>query len=169
MQDEPEIMSKIAKLLEPLDTAGRSRVLGWIVSAMNIRALPRMGGGSQASATNEPGSVGDSQFPTFAELFHAAAPSSEKEKALVAACWVQRSSGVDQFSAQQINTELKHIGHRVANITDALSQLIGERPNLVIQLIKSGSSKQARKTYKVTDAGVRRVSEMLNDETGERR
>jgi len=113
-------------------------------------------------AVSQPSIRADMGFATFAELFHAARPQSEREKALVAAYWIQRSGGVEQFAAQQLNTELKHIGYGVTNITDALNQLIGDRPSLVIQLMKGGSTKQARKTYKMTDAGTRRVNEMLS-------
>lgn len=159
MQDELNAMAKIAALLEPLDEAARSRVLGWVSSALNV-------GKSSQLSVSAPGADSVSEAPTrystFAELFHAAGPDSEKEKALVAAYWIQQSSGVDQFASQQINTELKHIGYGVTNITDALSQLMSDRPNLVIQLTKSGSTKQARKTYKITDAGQRRVAEMLS-------
>jgi hypothetical protein len=162
MQDELEIMKKIAQLLEPLSAAARTRVVAWVISALEVRELSLSGGGvsalkagSLAAARDEPA------FSTFAEFFHAAAPKTEKERALLAAYWIQRSGGVEQFASQQINTELKHIGYGVTNITDALTQLINDRPSLAIQLAKSGQSKQARKTYKVTDAGFRHVAAML--------
>lgn len=160
MQNELEAMAKIAALLEPLEAAARSRVLGWVVSALDIGDATRSQNslGAKHQAFVDP----QQRFATFAELFHAAGPESEKEKALVAAYWIQQSSGVDQFASQQINSELKHIGYGVTNITDALTQLMSDKPNLVIQLTKSGSTKQARKTYKITDAGQRRVSEMLS-------
>jgi hypothetical protein len=171
MQRELEVMSQIAELLEPLDAAARLRVLGWAIGAFDVQGLRQAGGGTlrDMSGGQRSSVLGEVPFSTFAELFHAAVPRSEKEKALVAAYWVQQSSGVDQFAAQQLNTELKHIGYGVANITDALNQLIGERPNCVIQLAKGGSSKQARKTYKITDVGLRRVSEMLSSEKGDAR
>jgi hypothetical protein len=161
MQTELDVMAKIAALLEPLDQAARSRVLNWVIGALAVEDVSCAGnlpGTKQLAAPSEV--VG--KFSTFAELFHAAAPDAEKEKALVAAYWIQQSSGVDQFASQQVNTELKNIGYGVTNITDALTQLISDKPNLVIQLAKSGSTKQARKTYKITDAGLRRVLEMLN-------
>ena len=162
MQDELDTMRKVAQLLEPLDPTARSRIVGWVIGALNIQGVPRPDGGLTASkSTGTVDTASDSTFSTFAEVFHAAAPKSEKEKALVAAYWIQRTSGVENFASQQVNTELKHIGYGVGNITDALSQLINERPSLVIQLKKEGSSKQARKIYKVTDAGVRRVSELI--------
>lgn len=160
MQNELDAMAKIAALLEPLEPAARSRVLGWVVAALNVGDVPKAR--SSPSANQERADDSDQRFATFAELFHAAGPNSEKEKALVAAYWIQHSSGVDQFASQQVNSELKHIGYGVTNITDALSQLMSDKPNLVIQLTKSGSTKQARKTYKITDAGLRRVAEMLS-------
>ncbi|MEQ8269135.1 MAG: hypothetical protein RH982_18245 [Parvibaculum sp.] len=164
---ELEAMEKIAELLEPLDASARNRVLSWVISSLEIRpsadekswqGSPPEDDGNTSGASNG--------FKTFAELFHAANPNSEREKALVAAYWVQKSGGTDRFMAQQLNIELKHIGYGVSNITDALYQLISERPNLVIQLAKSGHSKQARKTYKITDAGLRRVAEMLALQNG---
>jgi hypothetical protein len=47
------------------------------------------------------------------------------------------------------------------NITSALDDLIEVRPQLVIQLAKAGTSKQARKRYKVTVAGAKKVQELL--------
>jgi hypothetical protein len=164
MQNELDAMAKIAALLEPLEAAARSRVLGWVVAALDVGDVARIS--NSPKARHETSDASSQRFGTFAELFHAAGPESEKEKALVAAYWIQHSSGVDQFASQQINSELKHIGYGVTNITDALTQLMADKPNLVIQLTKSGSTKQARKTYKITDAGQRRVSEMLAAEIG---
>jgi hypothetical protein len=161
MQQELDAMAKIAALLEGLEPPARARVLGWVIAAMDVRAISNGGPSLPKVATKGTSSEAPQRFATFAELFHAVGPSTEKEKALVAAYWIQQSSGVDQFASQQVNSELKHIGYGVTNITDALTQLIEDRPNLVIQLTKSGSTKQARKTYKVTDAGLRRINEML--------
>src|SRR5262249_26510457 len=134
MSDELQIMREIVQRLEPLDAAARSRVLGWLISVLEIQD-PRSDGGGSAQKRNVGGasvslSAGSS---TFAELFHLAAPKTEKEKALVAAYWIQRTGNGECFASQQVNTELKHIGYGVTNITDALSQLIEDRPSAVIQ------------------------------------
>jgi hypothetical protein len=163
MRDELKIMNEVVRLLEPLDAAARTRAIAWVIGALDIKALAPPTESAKAERTNAQTKT-NTDFPTFAELFHAAGPKSEREKALVAGYWIQQSSGVSQFSSQQINNELKHIGYRVSNITDALSQLIGDKPSLAIQLAKSGQSKQARKTYKITDAGLRYVSAMLNSQ-----
>ena len=58
---------------------------------------------------------------------------------------------------------LKDLGHRASNITDALSSAMKEKPALIIQVKKSGSARQARKLYKLTDAGVKWVASRAFD------
>jgi hypothetical protein len=60
-----------------------------------------------------------------------------------------------------LNTELKNLGHAIPNITDALTSNIEKKPQRVIQLQKAGTSRQARKTYKVTHEGLVYVAGML--------
>ncbi len=60
-----------------------------------------------------------------------------------------------------MNNELNHLGQKVANITNAMTSLNETKPQLVLQLRKSGKSQQARKTYKLSAAGINRVKEMI--------
>jgi hypothetical protein len=162
--DEIKAMSSVAAALTPLDDDARNRVLQWAAS--------RYGGRAQAlalGALSLPGAGGlppgnTSEFETFAELFEAARPSTEREKGLVAAYWTQICQSQSSFASQSLNDALKDLGHGVGNITDALTALKEERPALLLQLKKSGSSKQARKTYKLTQEGVRRVHAMIAGE-----
>jgi hypothetical protein len=166
MRTELQAMEVIAATLEPLEPEARARIIKWVIQAMAISGSdPSDSAMTKFQAVDA--SASEKKLSTFAECFHAAAPNSEKDKALVAAYWTHMSSGASQFGSQQLNTELKHIGYGVANITDALNQLIVEKPNLVIQISKSGSSQQARKTYKITDAGIRRVKEMIDANSGD--
>jgi DNA-binding PadR family transcriptional regulator len=61
-----------------------------------------------------------------------------------------------------LNKELKNLGHGVSNITSALDTLMSRKPALVIQTKKSGTSKQARKKYKLTLEGLRAVERMVS-------
>ncbi|MGO9398781.1 MAG: hypothetical protein ACLP19_13235 [Xanthobacteraceae bacterium] len=161
--DELEAMKKIAAALEPLDAAARARALQWAVSRFHGSGAP-MAIGSLALANERGGEPAISgPFGSFAELFDAASPSTEKDKALVAAYWMQVCQGATSFPAQSLNDLLKDLGHRVGNITEALNQLKSDRPALVLQLKKSGTSKQARKTYKLTMEGARRVSAITQE------
>ena len=160
--DELDAMKKIAAALEPLDEAARARALQWAIS--RFRALkpsqilePMSQSPYVASDAGTSGEHG-----SFAELFDAACPTTEKDKALVAAYWLQVCENAPSFPAQSLNDLLKNLGHRVGNITEALTALKNERPALVLQLKKSGTTRQARKIYKLTQEGSKRVATMVN-------
>jgi hypothetical protein len=159
---ELEAMRKIAEALEPLDEPARQRALQWAFSRYHASRTPP---GPSLDTTPGRSEAADRQTPfeTFAELFEAADPKTESEKALVASYWEQVGESQLSFASQTLNARLKDLGHGVGNITEALSALKNEKPALVLQLKKSGTSRQARKTYKLTVEGMRRVQGMLRD------
>ena len=53
---------------------------------------------------------------------------------------------------------LKNLGHGVGNITRAFDTLRASKPALTVQTRKEGSSKQARKKFRVTTEGHRRIT-----------
>jgi hypothetical protein len=103
-------------------------------------------------------------YPELGELYSAAAPSTDMEKALVAAAWYQVSQGQTEVDAQAINTSLKGLGYPVGNITRALDVLRDSRPAQIMQLKKMGSSRQARKKFRVTMEGLKAVERLLNEQ-----
>lgn len=157
--DELEAMKKIAAALEPLEEGARGRALNWAFSKYRGALRPSE---PIVKPDRSEGTVHQSStFQTFAELFDAVQPTTEKDKALVAAYWMQVVRNTDSFQAQALNDELKNLGYGVANITDALTQLKNDRPALALQLKKSGTSKQARKVYKLTLEGIKRLESMV--------
>jgi len=54
----------------------------------------------------------------------------------------------------------------VENITVALGALVDDTPRLVIQTHKAGKTKQARKKYKLTAEGIKRIKQMLTGNSG---
>ena len=98
------------------------------------------------------------------ETSTASRASTEPERSLVVAYWSQRLRVTITSKHWAVNKELKHLGHGVSNITRALDDLKGRKPQLVIQTQKSGKSKQARKLYKVTGAGKQEVAKWLAGE-----
>jgi len=164
--DEINAMKQIAEVLAPLDEAARNRTLQWAVSRFSGTSSGGLATQGQAIANRGGVQLGNpSHFDTFAELFDAAHPATEREKGLVAAYWAQICESEPNFGAQTLNDALKDLGHGVGNITEALTALKEERPALILQLKKSGTSKQARKTYKLTQEGMRRVQAMILGET----
>jgi hypothetical protein len=79
----------------------------------------------------------------------------------VASYWFQELQSQESLESQPVNTALKNLGHGVNDITSAFSGLMSRRPRLVIQVEKSGKSRQARKKYRMTDAGKKRVRAMI--------
>src|SRR5207249_6554270 len=100
------------------------------------------------------------QFASFGELYAAASPTSDVDRTLVAAYWRQYVDGAEEFGAQELNTILKNLGYKVANITSAFDALKNRKPAFVVQMRKAGSTRQARKTFKVTEAGKQAVEQM---------
>lgn len=141
-------MRRVAAALQDLrDDGARWRVLRW--------ALEHFPAQRDEVARRE------RVFATLANLFAAVEPRRERDKALVSAFWFQRQSPAGSFTAQEINKGLKDLGHRVVNITGALGDLAEQSPRLVAPLEKSGKTRQARKTYRLTPAGMDAVRGMV--------
>lgn len=158
--EELDAMKKIAAALEPLEDEARGRALQWAFS--RYRSSKSVVAYEQPSARELDSSqnTGIGGYATFAELFDAAGPVTEKEKALVAAYWMQVCENAANFPAQSLNDLLKDLGHRIGNITEALTGLKNEKPAYVLQIKKGGTSRQARKIYKLTQEGAKRVIAM---------
>ena len=175
-QEDPEIkaMGTITAALVDLDSEVQARVLDWAARRFNL--TPTTGGRGPSSSSGqgrkgETASGGASteqpEFQDFVDLFDAARPRTDAERALVGGYWFQNISGKSDFQSQEVNTALKDVGHGVGNITQALDQLQNRTPALVRQVAKSGRSRQARKKYKLTIAGATAIRRMLAEQDGE--
>lgn len=161
---ELDAMKKVAEALEDLESEARARVLNWAAdhyAVGEVKQHSRVVSGNEVTSGEDIG--GEQAFETIGDLFAKTQPSSDAEKALVAGYWLQVEQGSTGFGTQEINRELKHLGYGVGNITRAFEVLKKTRPQQVIQLRKAGSTKQARKTFKVTDAGVKVVEAMARN------
>ena len=161
VEEEIGAMTSVAKALSGLAPDARERVLRWASGRFNVEWTGVKGG-----RKGETGEVQGEQaeFADFPSLFDAAAPNTDPERALVAGYWFQQVESRPDLDAQTLNTALKNLGHPIANITDALSSLKNRKPALVMQTQKKGTTRQARKKYKLTTAGVKAVEAMLAHE-----
>ena len=161
-------MSEMAAALDGFaesDQATVERILHWLCARYNVEIFGKLeqqpAGGSAGEGNAVSGTATGRGFDDLADVFHAASPKTEAEKALVAAYWMSVGEGKLEFTAQEVNKSLKNLGHGIVNITDALTKLMGKKPSLVMQTAKSGASKQARKKYKLTRAGLDAVPRMV--------
>jgi hypothetical protein len=156
--------------LKSLSVAAQMRVLDHVSGLLNVEQVARQQLRQQDESNAEQAEDVDirreekaaPKFSNFAELFDAAAPKTQAQKALVAGYWLQVCNAAESFDGFSANRELKQLGHGLANITAALDALKNEKPALALQTGKSGKAKQARKTYKLTVAGIRSVEAMIN-------
>lgn len=148
-------MSGVRDALEPLDEEARARVLAW-ARARYGGAPASLGGGEDPPRLDDPASFG-----SLSDLFFAAGPSNGLEQALVTGYWFQVVGEQADFGGGQLNDALKDLGHGLTNVTRTLEQLRGRKPSLVMQVAKAGRNRQARKRYKLTDAGIKAVKSML--------
>ena len=168
VDEEFTAMQTVFRALEPLDADSRQRVVKYITARLAITAggagASTMVSGDERSEGPSEGAKASTQgkFATLAELFDAADPKTNIDRVLVAAYWVQVHEGAESFNSYSVNHALKDLGHGVTNVTGAFDALKGQKPALVLQLRKAGTSRQARKTYKVTNAGVEAVKGMLD-------
>lgn len=164
---EIDAMRDIAEALEKLEEAARIRVLRWASERYGMAGLNLKSPKVDTVTRVEVASVSDAtEFESAAELLAAAEPGSEAEKALVVGYWFQVIQGQDDIESQEVNTELKHQGHGLSNVTRAFDSLMRMRPQPVIQVRKSGSSKQARKKYRLTTHGIQLVRKLLDGKGG---
>jgi hypothetical protein len=165
--NDPEIeaMSKVAEALSALDDDdARGRVLRWAADRHGV-VLGKSAGraGREAGAgTNE----AEREFPEVGDLVSAAEPTTDAERALLVAYWLQEHEG-QQVTGQRVNAQLKNLGHGVERINDVFAELLATSPHVVIQTKRSGTHARAKKQYKVTKAGIERVHEMLANPGGE--
>jgi hypothetical protein len=168
---DPEFgaMQTLYNALEPLDDGARMRVVNYILARLEITTtaarddLGTRGNGQDVgeAALREEQAVAP-KYGSLAELFDAAQPKTNPDKALAAGYWLQVCQGGESFDGFSANKELKNLGQGLANVTNAIDGLKNQKPALALQLTKSGKSQQARKSYKITVAGIKAVEDMIS-------
>jgi hypothetical protein len=160
-------MQKVVEALNDLDEADLRVVLGFIgMRYGGIKVPPPHVPGTVPHSDTFNTSIGggpvEGSYSTFPDLYHAANPDTESNKALVAGYWIQVCQQKDGFDSFSANSVLKDMGYTISNITRAFDVLMAQDPKYVIQIKKTGTSRQSRKVYKLTQAGLKRVAEMLS-------
>lgn len=174
---EIEAMGSVSKALGSLEQEARGRVIRWAAERYGITlgAAPRKQlsdggdgnpGGEDLDDEGQDEEQAHDEVPGwehFAELYDATRASTHPEGMLVAAYWVQVLKGQGSFGSLELNKLLKDLGHGVTGTAKVMSNLIEKKPAFILQLKKSGKSQQARKTYRLTDAGKKAVEQMIAD------
>jgi hypothetical protein len=167
---ELKAMQAVADALRDLDPEVMQRVLRWAAETFNLgpsTPTPTLGAQRQdAQASNGGDERPEAEYADLATFFAAASPATGPERALVVAYWIQTVQGNSEFDTFAVSSELKNMGHPLANVTVTIASLMTQRPQLIIQTRKVGKAQQARKRYRLTGEGIRRVRQMLTQTNG---
>jgi hypothetical protein len=117
--------------------------------------------GPQLSVTNGEKSAAQNATP-FNALIEKWSPTTQADRALLGAYYFQRVLGHQNVTGLQVNKELKQHGFGAANITDCFTTNMNAEPARMLQTKKAGKSKQAKKLYLVTTAGINYVEDRIN-------
>jgi hypothetical protein len=156
---EIDTLRQLDELLEGLSPEAVARVVKWAADKYSVQL---------AGATTTAAAQSDSPQPKIVaadlpDYFNRAQPGTGAEKGLVVAAWLQTVQGMSDFDSGSVNRELKNLGYQSSNITRDFDDLMARRPKLVVQTRKSGSTKQARKLYRVTHEGLAEVAKMRGE------
>ncbi len=158
------VMAEIKRLLSTVEPAAAGRVARWVADRYGVHPTGRA---FIASGGSDSGSGGGNGPADLATIYEAANPTKTSERVMVVTYWFQVVQGQTDVDSQRVNTELKQLGHGLKNITSAFSELIRERPQLVLQVRKGGSTRQARKRYRLTAEGIKTVKALLASGAGD--
>ena len=100
--------------------------------------------------------------PSFDSLLERWTPTTQQDLALLGAYYFNVVLVQDSVSGADINRVLKDHGRGSKNITQDLGAHISSQPSLILQVKKSGNSRQARKLYKITSPGIKYVEARLD-------
>lgn len=173
MDPELEALSKINDTINDLPEDAKIRVVAWLINKYSIYSnQPVNASVSPKKLLSENGveekeivDGNDQLIATFsnpADLFAKCSPSKSGEKILVVAAYLQTKNSGKDLSGYEINQVLKNMGHKVESFSHRMDTLMGQKPQLMIQTKKCGNSKQGKKSYRVTDAGMKEVEKLIN-------
>ena len=166
-------MGAVSEALDVLTEDERGRVLRWAGEEFGVSVTPA--GPAKTSKVkpdvddedlepdhDEDPDLNDKKtFGHFAELYDAYSPQNDAERALIGGYWQQVILGKPTFMAGQVNKELRDLGHAITAINKAMITNMKKKPALILQLKRSGTTQQARKTLKLSGEGVRSVETRL--------
>lgn len=158
-------MQRLNLIMADLDDDQRGRVLAWGAARYGLKSSTALTPAQDYENTT----IEDMQKKdaTFVDFFDRVSPDNQKEMVLAAAYWLQFCEENESFASQAANEMLKNLGHGISNIAMVLGRMNDEKPSLIRQVQKSGTTKQARKLYRVTEAGRKRVQTLMNKPTNE--
>jgi hypothetical protein len=109
------------------------------------------------------GITGFIKYDRFEDLFFSSNAKTITAKILLASAYLQEKKYIKEFGSSDIKSLMKKIGQVVKNISASINVLLDKKPPLLIQTGKSGTGPKARRTYSVTEDGLRIARNYINE------
>ncbi len=165
---ETAAIGVVTEALACLRQPARRRVIDYVTSLFDLSPPPKdTMPGLRAAATPapEPADVvtpSESAFADCSQLFDAAQPSANEDKALVAAYWLQVHGEKGEFASRDITRVLTQLGENFTHMSRVLERLRSKKPATIRQVRATGKGKGFRRTYAITEAGKKVVQQMVH-------
>ncbi|MBR1830289.1 MAG: hypothetical protein IJ781_12475 [Atopobiaceae bacterium] len=170
MLGELTVMNDVAKILATLNGDERRRVIVWLTDYFGILeddlteydfdAMPFEAPTFEEYEVEE--APAEEAPDTFESFYATVAPKTAIQKIVTAAHWLETKDGKESWKSFEINKLLKSIDVKVTSVSGTLGLEEKKDQPLVEVLQKSGDSMQARKTFRLSEAGYAFVSNRLS-------
>ncbi len=163
MLSELTVMNDVAKILSTLNGDEQRRVIVWLTDYFGIldddysdydfAAMDSLEpqAFTEYEADDEP--VAEEAPDTFESFYNLVAPKTAIQKIVTAAHWLENKDGKEAWKSFEVNKLLKSVDVKVTSVSGTLGLEEKKDQPLVEVLQKSGDSMQARKTFRLSDAG----------------
>lgn len=168
MKDKPktDVLFSCYDALNTLNDEDKKWVLSALYSRLegkgqsDVKSMPKSNRPEAKSDVVTTGESNHVEDDGFAEAFSKVNPTTEDKKVLFTAWYLFGRDVLQQFRGFDITKRLKQTGHAVNSVSVCLGRLKAQKPALVVQVGAGGNKKQSRKSYRLTDEGVKAASQM---------
>lgn len=161
---ELEAMSTAAAAIATIEDAeARTRVIEWLAKKFGVNIATKFTH-KNVAPTVDLDHPSTTSFDIFSDLYDATNPTTSVQRLLVGGYWIQVNGGQQTWDSLSVNKLLKDVGYGIESISHRLNDAQKQKPALVRQTSKNGKSRQARKTYRLTQAGIKFVENLLTQQ-----
>jgi uncharacterized protein YyaL (SSP411 family) len=166
---EFEALLKTYEVLSELDSSARERVISYLQTkfegaepkpekkertSARVRSIP-----AKKTRKRRKRKVASADDGKLAELFNGLKIKGNAERVLLTAYHLNKNRKLTEFSARDVNRELKSIGKGIKNITLAFSKLTKSK---LIRVSTEKVGARTRNTFRLSRTGTQAVNEALS-------
>lgn len=171
MLNELKVLNEVADILRDLNKGEQRRTLEWLLDYFDVYDEGLLENAYVLTEEDDVVDFSDEDYEPEAEeapvdsdfetLFAKVAPKTAIQKIVTAAWWLETKEGKDSWKSFEVNKLLKSIDIKVSSVSGTLAIEGKKEDSKIVVLEKSGDSMQARKTFRLSDAGFKFVEDRM--------